>query len=386
MSNEYAVTDQVTRLEINLDELGKNYHRLKNAVAPARVMAVVKDNGYGHGLTRIAQKLYNEGCELFACATLNEAFMLKKYCSAGMEILILRALTDTELKIAVKNNFQITINSLRTLEILAEISDGLNQNVDVHLKIDTGLGRLGFFPEEVLLVFENVRKLKNIRIKSIFSHFAVSYQKHEFTLRQLALFKKTSDFAKKIFPDIICHIAATAGTICIPDSRMDMVRVSSLLYGLSYSQEWPWGIKPVLKWIAPIIQVRTFPEGWNIGYKLLYSTSEGQRIGVLSVGAGDSYPYSLRLKSDVLIRGKRCKVVGMSLDQIMVDLTNVPEACEGEEAVLIGIDGNEHIRSEELGVIAGTSAAEILSRIPSRIPRYYFENGKIVYMDDCCSN
>jgi len=376
----------ITRLEIDLDIIAKNYQRLKDTVLPSSVMPVLKDNAYGHGLVRIAQRLCKEGCGTIACATLNEALLLKKNCSADLQILLLRALTDIELQIAVKNNFQITINSTRTLLTADKLATAENKILKIHLKIDTGLGRLGLLPDEAPIVFEKIKGLKNVRLISVFSHLAVSYQKHEFSDNQLSLFRKISEIAKFFFPEVKCHIAATAGVISLPDSYMDMVRVSSLLYGLSYSQEWPWGIEPALRWITPVIQAKQFPEGWNIGYKLLYKTKANQKIGVLAVGAGDNYPYALRLKSDVLICGKRCKVVGMSLDQTMVDLTPVPDAQEGYEAVLIGKSGEECIRAEELGVIAGTSPADILSKIPSRIPRYYYENEMIAAVDDCCGS
>jgi len=356
-----------TRLEIDLNVLTANYYNILNAIKPSKLLVVLKDNAYGHGLEVIAKRLAAAGCYEFACATLNEALLLKDILPANSTLIILRALTDYEFSIAKNYNFEFTVNSIETLKKFAKT----NRNLNIHLKIETGLGRLGIFFDEINTALEIIKNSANLKLKSVFSHFAVSYQKHEFTNLQLSRFKESCAIIKQQFPNIICHIAATAGVLCLPESYLDMVRISSLLYGLTYTEYLPWGVKPILRWLAPVIHTRVYPADWNIGYRLLYKTSANQKIGVLAVGAGDSYPYSLRLKADVLLHGKRCRVVGMALDQIMIDLSNAPETEVGDEAILIGAEGKDCITAEELAKIAGSSAAEILSKIPQRIPRCY---------------
>lgn len=381
MNANAAPTAGVTRLEISLDTLAANYQRLVAAVRPAAVMAVLKDNAYGHGLTRVAQELLAAGCRRFACATLGEALQLRRHCPGDYDLLILRALTDSELPVAIRSGCQITVNDMRTLQLADQLAGAAGIRLPVHLKVDTGLGRLGFLPDEVPAALAALRQAPQLIFTGIYSHLAMSWRRHEFSENQINLFRQALAQARAVQPDIIGHMTATAGTLTMPDARFAMVRISSLLYGLSYLNEWPWGLEPVLRWVAPLIQARSFPEGWNIGYKLLYRTRPGQRIGVLAVGAGDSYPYALRLKGHVLLRGRRCPVVGMSLDQTMIDLTPAPAAQAGEEAVLIGRDGDDEIRAEELGATAETSYGEILARIPARLPRCYFRAGRMVAAD-----
>ncbi len=371
-------TAGVTRLEIDLSVLTANYQRLVAALAPATVMAVLKDNAYGHGLIPVARQLYAAGCRRFACATLGEALELKRHCPGAYDLLILRALTESELPVAIDCGCQLTLHDLRTLDCAETLARAAGRQVPVHLKIDTGLGRLGFLPDEVPAALAALQQAPHLAVCGIYSHLAMSWRHHEFSVRQLALYQQAVAQARAHYPEIICHLAATAGALTMPEARFDLVRISSLLYGLSYLNEWPWGLEPVLRWVAPLIQVRAFPAEWNIGYKLLYRTTAGQRIGVLAVGAGDSFPYALRLKGVVLLRGRRCPIVGMSLDQTMIDLTPVPDAQPGDEAVLIGRDGADQLRAEEVGATAQTSYGEILSRIPARIPRCYSAGGTML--------
>ncbi len=371
----------VTRVEVDLDALAANYRRLQDAAAPAAVMAVLKDNAYGHGLERVARELYAGGCRKFACATLGEALQLRRHCPGTYDLLILRALTATELPVAIAAGCAIIINSMEMLQRAEAAAAAAGTTVPVHLKVDTGLGRLGVLPDEVPAALAALPQARHLLLAGICSHFAMSWRRHEFSEQQFALFRTAMAQARTVRPDLIAHMAATAGLLTMPEARLDMVRVSSLLYGLSYLNEWPWGLQPVLRWVAPLIQVRTYPEGWNIGYRLLYRATANQRIGTLAVGAGDSFPYALRLKGHVLLRGRRCAILGMSLDQTMLDLTDVPDAATGDEAVLIGRDGNDELKAEELGGMAGTSYGEILSRLPARLPRLYRRNGQVVHSD-----
>jgi alanine racemase len=356
-------------------------------------MAVVKDNAYGHGLVAVAKRLSREGCRLLAVATLQEALLLEAEGIPAGDILILRSLTATELPVGVRSGFALTIGDGDQLLEADRLAAAVSTRARVHLKADTGLGRLGFLPDQAEDMAGVVACLKATHVVGIYSHFAVTATRHEHNDKQMAAFLEVVRVLDRVVPGITRHIAATAATIGMPESRLDMVRPGGLLLGLTGVGENPWGVEPAMSFRAPLVQVKTVPPGWNVGYRLTYTAPDRQRIGTVAAGAGDSYPYALKLKADVLVRGRRCRVLGMALDQLMIDLSGVPGASTGDEAVLIGTSGSTSegasgdasgdasggasIGAEELGRIAGTSYGEILSRIPARIPRLYIEHGRV---------
>jgi alanine racemase len=367
----------VTRLEIDLDTIASNYHRIALAVAPSRVMAVVKDNAYGHGLIPVAMRLKQEGCRDFGVATLPEALALRDAGLRAGGILILRTLTATEIEPALIAGFRVTTGDPNELLRIDRLATAFGLQATVHLKVDTGLGRLGFLPDQTPQVIAATRKLQATKVEGVYSHFAVSAKRHESNDLQLQRFLEVTSALKESLPGVTQHIAATAALVGMQESWLDMVRPGGLLFGLTGLGEVPWGCAPALTFKAPIVQVKTVPPGWNIGYRLVYSAPDWLTIGVIAAGAGDSYPYSLKLKADVLVCGKRCRVLGMALDQCMIDLSPVPEAECGDEAVLVGESGGSTMSVEELARVAGTSFGEILSRVPGRIPRLYLENGHV---------
>lgn len=370
----------ITRIEVDLSRIGDNYRRLVEAVAPSKVMVVLKDNAYGHGLVRVAQRLYDAGCQYFALATLNEAQRLRDN-GIGGAMLLLRAPAPVELPAAIRDGFEVTIGDIRGLRLAGETARALGQVALVQLKIDTGLGRLGLLPDQVPEAVKVLRSLEHVELRGVFSHFAMSEKRHEFNDLQLQRFLEATALVQQAQPGVTCHIAASSGTVGMPEAWLDMIRVGGLIYGLSNVGEVPWGLQPALRWIAPLIQVKTVPAGWNVGYGLRYQASEAQRVGIIASGAGDSYPYALQDRASVLVHGHKCRVVGMSLDQSMIDLASVPEAEVGDEAVLIGAAGEAVIRPEELAELAGTSFGELLSRIPPRIPRHYYEHSELLFVD-----
>jgi alanine racemase len=370
----------ITRIEVNLTAIAENYRRLSEVVSPTKVMAVLKDNALGHGLVPVAKHLSDAGCRYFALATLSEAQRLRGNGIDGV-VLLLRSLAPAELPAAIRDAFQVTIGDIRGLQLANDTARSLNRVAQVQLKIDTGLGRLGLLPDQVPEAIEVLRGLECIELKGVFSHFAVSARRHEFNDLQLRRFLQAAALVRQSQPAVIRHIAASSGTIGMPEAWLDMIRVGGLLYGLSSLGDVPWGLQPALRWIAPLVQVKTVPAGWNVGYGLRYQATVAQRIGVIASGAGDSYPYALRNKASVLVHGRRCRVIGMSLDQCIVDLSAVPEAEVGGEAVLIGEAGEAEIRPEELAELAGTTFGELLSRIPARIPRHYYESGELRLVD-----
>ncbi|MDP2858103.1 MAG: alanine racemase [Bacillota bacterium] len=372
----------MTRLEIDLDAVGGNYRVLSDMVRPVAVMAVVKDNAYGHGLVPVALRLKREGCAAFAVATLQEALVLAGAGIPASSVLILRALTSPELVIAVGQGFAVTVGDSRQLqEVDALAANGGGSPALVHLKLDTGLGRLGFLPAQAEEAASGIRSLTSTEVRGVYSHFAITAGGHPFMDTQLRRFNEACDVIGQSVPGTTRHIAASAATVGMREAWLDMVRPGGLLLGMAGLGEEPSGFKTALTLRAPVVHVKTVPAGWNVGYGLTYAAPDRQRIGIVAVGAGDSYPYALRGKSFVLVRGRRCRVVGMSLDQLMVDFSGVPDAVPGDEAVVIGSCGEESVSPKDLARLAGTSYGEILSRIPARVPRLYIENGYVSLVD-----
>jgi len=370
-----------TRVEINLDAMASNYQKIQAQVSPARVMAVVKDNAYGHGLQPVAVRLYREGCRDFAVGTLIEALLAAQSGIPADSVLILRSLTETELPVAVSHGFVLTAASPDYLLALNAVASRCSAAIDVHLKADTGLGRLGFLPDQAAEMVRAVEKAGAVRIRGVYSHFAMTAKRHPHNDAQFDRFLQVCGMLDSAVPGITRHIAATAATVGMPESRLDMVRLGGLLFGLTGVGELPWGLQQTLVFKAPLVQVKTVPPGWNIGYGLRFEAPDWMKVGVIAAGAGDSYPYALRFKADVLVRGRRCRVVGMALDQSIIDLTTVPAVQEGEDAVLIGECMGAKVGAEELAQAAGTSFGELLSRIPPRIPRLYLENDLVTSIE-----
>lgn len=369
------------RLEIDLDVIASNYGKILAQVSPSRVMAVVKDNAYGHGLQPVAARLYREGCRDFGVATLIEAALLEESGIPPGSVLILRSLTSSELPLAVSRGFALTVASPDHLLAVDAVASRLCRSIDVHLKVDTGLGRLGFLPGQTAGMISAMERLSAARICGVYSHFAMTLKRHPHNDAQLERFIHVCTMLDARLPGLTRHIAATAATLGMPESRLDMVRLGGLLFGLTSVGELPWGLRKPLAFKAPLVQVKTVPPGWNVGYRLMFRAPDRMKVGVIAAGAGDGYPYALRFKADVLVRGIRCRVVGMGLDQCMIDLTNVSTAQEGEDTVLIGECNGATLNAEQLAEAAGTTFGELLSRISSRIPRLYLENGFVASIE-----
>jgi alanine racemase len=373
----------MTRLEIDLDGVSGNYQALLALVSPASVMAVVKDNAVGHGLVPVALRLQRDGCKAFAVATLQEALVLEGAGIPASSILVLRALSPSELTVAIRQGFAVTAADgpqLREMDRLAHAFGG--SPARVHVKIDTGLGRLGFLPDQAEEAAGTIRSLsRSTEVQGVYSHFAVAMRGHPFMETQYDRFMKACETILRAAPSAVRHMAASAATVVMPKAWLDMVRPGGLLLGLAGAEQTPPGFRAALTLRAPVIQVKMVPPGWNVGYGLNYAAEDHMRIGIVAIGAGDSYPYALRGKASVLVRGHRCGVLGMALDQLMVDFSAVPDAEPGDEAVLIGTDGSQTVSPQELADIAGTSYGEILSRIPARVPRLYIEGGHVTLVD-----
>jgi alanine racemase len=359
-------------VEIDLDIIRQNIRELLR-ISKTEVMAIVKANGYGHGAVEIARASVEAGATWCGVARLEEAIALRQ---AGLtcKILVLGYTSPDRVDEAVRNNISLTIYDRRIGEAYAENARNAGNRLGLHIKVDTGMGRLGIAPDTAVEFIENLTRLPQLNIDGIFTHFARADEPQvSTTSEQLARFDGLVRQLRKdgAAPKYI-HAANSAAIINYPDARYDLVRPGIMLYGLPPSPETPIlaGLKPALTWKTRLTSVRTFPSGHGISYGHIYNTSHAERIGSVAIGYADGYR---RVNGNMaLVHGKRVSVVGrVCMDQCMLQLDEVPEAAIGDEVVLLGGQGSEYISAEEVAGRWGTINYEVICGLSTRLPRIY---------------
>lgn len=368
-----------TIVEINLDNIVLNIKNIKEMVGEnVAIAAVVKANGYGHGASGIAQVLVENGADYLAVATLNEAMDLRKDFK-DYNIFIMGVTPDEYLEEVVKNNIVQTIFSYRQAEILNELGIKYNKKPVVHIKYDTGFNRLGFKDcEESIEEIEKICKLKNINVEGIFSHFALAGRKEDdeqysrFISAIDKLEKRGCTFKYK-------HIEDSISAVDYPEYRMNMVRPGAIIYGIKGFHYGSLDLKQALTFKTKVYYIKKIAKGEGVSYDYLWRAERDSIIGTLPFGYADGYPRNLRDKGYVTIRRKKAPIIGViCMDQCMVDLTDIPEACEGDEAIIYGDGTNNTLDIHNASQLAETNKNEIMSRIGMRSPRVYIKDNKVV--------
>jgi alanine racemase len=333
-------------------------------------MAIVKANAYGHGMLRVAQALQGH-VEMFGVANVREACILRVHVPNTAIFILGPALADERAEI-VAYGFIPAISSAQEAAAYGALAHG--KPVSVHLAIDTGMGRMGVWQDDALATIRAVREMPGIEISGVTTHLPVADEDDAFTSAQLARFREIIGQLRLLgMTNAIDHAANSAGLIAFPAQVGDMVRAGLALYGSAPRQEFqPW-LRPVMAWKSRITLVRDVGAGRGISYGRTFITPRPMRVGTLGVGYADGYQRHLSNRgAAVLIKGRRCAVLGrVTMDQIMVDLTAVPEVLAGEEVVLIGRQQDEEITVLELAQKAGTIAWEIFTGIGPRVERVY---------------
>jgi len=354
-----------------------NIRAYKRVIGDAQLMTVVKSNAYGHGLLEVSKAIEHE-TNWFGVVSGQEGLELRK---AGIKkpILVLSFYQDAEIILAIKNNLSLSVYDLNQARKISVAVKKLNKIAKIHLKLDTGTTRLGVLLKDFPEFLKKVLKLPNLKIEGVFSHFAASEESFEFTKKQLAYFNAAVAELEVEGIKPIKHIACTAAGMVIENASADLVRLGIGLYGL-----WPshlaqrkahalhknFELRPVLSWITKIIQVKTVAKGTFVGYGLSFQTNKQTTVAVLPVGYYDGYSRKLSNHGEVLIGGKRCKVMGrVCMNLIMVDATKVKNVKAGDSAVLIGKQGKEEITADELAEKIGTINYEVVARINPLIER-----------------
>lgn len=365
-----------TRVEVDLRILAKNFAEIKSRVGNARIMPVLKANAYGHGLVRTAQLMQRLNADYLGVAVLEEGILLRK-AGITIPILVLGGIWGNQIPLFIKYDLSITASSVGKLKQIEEVAAQMNKRAHVHLKIDTGMERIGvhYYNAETLL--EASLTCKHIDIDGIYSHFASADSLDlSFSKIQLERFLETVSFyEKRSVPSPIKHIANSGAILQMPEATLDLVRPGILLYGVYPSQEVQKtiNVKPALSWKSLVVYFKVIKEGSTVSYGMKWKANYDVRAVTVPLGYGDGYMRSMSHKAEVLIRGKRFPVVGViSMDQIVVNIEN-DSAYNGDEVVLIGSDGNISITVEELAEWAGTIPYEILTNINTRVPRVYLD-------------
>ncbi len=378
--------------EVDLDAILFNVQNMKaNISEQTRMIGVIKTDGYGHGCVPIARCIepldYIFG---FAVATPEEAHLLRQ---AGIEkpILILGYAFPYAYEQIARDEVRPAVFREDSIEALSKAAIKVGKTIKVHIKVDTGMSRIGITPdEEGLLFIEKLMKKEGIEIEGIFTHFAKADERDKTDAeKQLQVFK---EFICRIEETLglripIKHCSNSAAIIEMPQANMDMVRAGISLYGLYPSEEVNKervALKPSLSLYSHITYIKTLKKGTAVSYGGTYTAKEDMRVATIPVGYGDGYPRALSGKGYVLIRGKKARILGrVCMDQFMVDVSEIPEALEGDKVTLLGFDGKEHISAELLGDLSGRFNYELVCDLGKRIPRVFVQGGRIVMVSDC---
>ena len=371
-----------TWIEINKNNLLHNLLQFRKLVGDGvKIMGVVKANAYGHGLMEVSGAI-SDKVDWFGVDSLSEALKLRQV-AIKKPILVLGYTELKDLKEAVKNNISLTVYNKETIEKLGKIPiHNPNLNPKIHIKIETGTARQGVLESEILDFIKFVKQFPSIEIRGLSTHYAniEDTTDSSFAMEQLATFSRVSEILKKegvIAP--LRHTACSAATILFPETRFEMVRLGISMYGLWSSKEtkavaknkkMELDLKPALTWKTIIAQIKNLSAGTPVGYGLSERTSRDSKIAILPIGYYDGYDRKLSNVGNVLIRSKRCKILGrVCMNMIIVDVTDLPKVELEDEVVLLGRQGKEEISAEDLAQKIGTINYEVVTRINPLIPR-----------------
>lgn len=378
--------------EIDLDAVIKNVESMKaNLDSDTAMIGVVKTDGYGHGSVPVA-KVIDPYVTGYAVATVEEGILLRRHGIKKM-ILILGSVYESQFEDLIKYELSLSLFQMEKGERLSEIAVSMGKTAGIHIALDTGMSRIGFpVNRESAEMIAAISRLPGIRIEGMFTHFAKADEKDKASARrQLCAYEQMVEMLNELGIKIpMKHCSNSAGIIDLKEAQMDAVRAGISIYGMYPSddvQKRLVPLYPVLSLKSRIVLIKSIEPGTSVSYGGTFTAEKMMKIATIPIGYGDGYPRNLSNKGSVLIHGKRAAVLGrICMDQMMVDVTQIPEACEDDEVTLIGADGDERISVEEIARICGGFHYEIVCDIGKRVPRVYKKNGLIVgtkdYFDD----
>ena len=383
---------QYTRVlaRVNLDAVEYNIEMMKkNIHKNTQMMAVIKMDGYGHGAVQIAKLLepmdYIWG---YAVATLDEAILIKDAC-LKKPVLVLGCIFPDQWDVMIRNEIRMTVYSYEMAKEVSELAEAMGCNVYVHIKLDTGMARLGFqITKENADEIARISKLPNLVMEGMFTHFAKSDEEDKtFTKEQLEKYLwMKEELKKRNVTFTYYHCSNSAGIFDLKQANLDMVRAGVSIYGMYPSDEvnkFAVPITPVLSLKSHIVYIKELEAGAAVSYGGTFVAEKTMKVATVPVGYGDGYPRSLSNKGWVLIRGQKAPILGrVCMDQMMVDVSAIPEVKEGDQVTLIGSDGGQEITMEDLGDLSGRFNYELACDLGKRVPRRFWKDGRIVATQD----
>jgi alanine racemase len=380
----------ITKVEIDLQALAHNCRELRRLTSPhARMMAVVKADAYGHGAIEVARTALLNGAEYLAVARPSEAVNLRE---AGIRapILLFGYTSPGSVEYMVRNSVTSSINTVESAEALSREGERLGKKVRAHIKVDTGMGRLGIVCDGLTLrgpgrdsrkaaaeTILRIARMPGLDIEGIFTHFASADSADKTHAQtQFALFMEIlEDLRKQSLQVKFRHAANSAALIDMPETHLDMVRPGISLYGL-----WPSAdvkkanleLRPVMAIKSTVIQVKEVPEGFRISYGGTYETNSTTRIATVPIGYADAYSRLLSSRGSMLVHGRRAPVVGrVCMDLTLIDVGPIPQVSVGDEVVVLGCQGCEEITADEIASLTGTINYEVVSTVTARVARTF---------------
>lgn len=372
----------LTWTEVNLDAIAQNVKNIKKLIGEKKeLMAVVKGNAYGHDILEVSPVVLENGATRLAVARLEEGIILRK-AGITVPILVLGLTLKQQAEFLVSYDITPAVCEFEMIEKLSESAVQMNKMTKIHLKVDTGMGRIGIFPYDVLRFIKRIKALKNVEIEGIFTHFSVADEKDKvYTEEQFRKFIEILTILEKEGIKIpIKHVGNSATLLDLPHMWLDMVRPGIAIYGLYPSKEVKKTINliPAQQFKTKIIFIKELPRGESISYGRTYITKRRRRVASLPVGYADGYNRFLSNQGEVLVRGQRVPIIGrVCMDQCMIDVTNLTQVEIGDEVVLWGRQGEEMITVEEIAQKIRTINYEIV-HMPDkkRVPKLFIRDGK----------
>ncbi|HHY13334.1 MAG TPA: alanine racemase [Thermoanaerobacterales bacterium] len=372
-----------TWAEINLDNIDHNIREIRRITdEKAKICAVIKAEGYGHGAVHIAKEALKNGIDRFAVAILREGLKLR---GAGIRepILILGLVPDKQLETAIMNNLTLTVYTLEGAKAVSKAAQNIEAQAKIHIKLDTGMGRLGFLPnDESISEILEIYKLPNIKVKGIYTHLANADKKDKtHTQQQLRIYHQIcNQLTEKGVELPRKHVANSAAIIDLPETHLDIVRAGLIIYGMYPSDEVQKeriSLKPAMTLKTRISHLKKLPPGHGISYGSIFTTTRDTVVATLPIGYADGYSRILADKGEVLVKGQRAPIIGkICMDQCMIDVTDIDDVSVQDEVVLFGQQGDSIISPEEVASLMGTINYEIVCMIGKRVPRVYIQDGE----------
>ncbi len=365
-------------IEIDLSALEDNYNFIRSKIKEeTKIAAVVKANAYGHGAVKVAKKLDQLGAEYFCVGSPDEGIELR---NAGIKkpILVLAEVLETQFADILNGDLIQTAASLESLIALNKAAEEAGKIISVHLKIDTGMGRIGFLLKDLPKIYKKAKSLKNIKVEGVLSHLArADEEDKKFSYNQLQKFNSALEKIKNAgFKLPLLHIANSAAVIDLKETSLDLVRPGIMLYGLLPSNDLnkEADLKALLSFKTKVVQLRKLPAASTVSYGSTYKTEKDEKLAVLPIGYKDGYPRLLSNKGEVLIKGKRAPIRGrVCMGQTIVSVDHIADVEIGDEVVLIGKQGGEEISAAEIADLTGTINYEIVCNLSERLEKVYFD-------------